>query len=159
MLLLAPWSRLTAADLATVENPSEPRLDTYQGADNDGYFALSVVPPRTVAHQGGCEIVVLVDTSASQTSVVREKALAAFGALLAGLERNDRVQLMAADLDAVPLTAGFVAATSDEMSQAIAALKRRVPLGATDMPVILRPPIALATKSMARGPSFIWAME
>ena len=53
--------------------------------------------------------------------------------ILAGLGPQDRVQLIAVDLNAVPLTKTFVAPGGKEMTDALAALDARVPLGATDM--------------------------
>ena len=115
---------------------TEPRVDTYVAADGTAYFAVSLSPNVARGRKpSACDVVILFDTSASQTSVYRDKALARrCRRYLAGLRRGDRVQLMAVDLEAVPLTDGFVAPQSDEMEQAVAALKRRAPLGATDMP-------------------------
>ena len=76
---------------------------------------------------------ILFNTSASQVGEYREKAQAALKSALAGLGPNDRVKLIAVDLNAVPLTKIFVAADSKEMADALAALDARVPLGATDM--------------------------
>ncbi len=55
---------------------------------------------------------------------------------------NDRVQLIAVDLTAVPLTESFVAVDSSAWKDAVAALERRVPLGATDIPLALRSALA-----------------
>ena len=56
------------------------------------------------------DVVVLIDTSASQTGDFRDKGLAALDSMLAGLRETDRVQLLAVDLNSVPLTDGeFVA--------------------------------------------------
>lgn len=57
--------------------------------------------------------------------------------LLAALPATDRVQLMAVDLNPVPLTKNFVAPASKDMADAVAALNARPPLGATDMEVAL----------------------
>ena len=117
---------------------TEPHLDTYVTSDGTPYFALSVAPnialPPTAAHN----VVILFDTSASQASVFRDRALATLTTLIATLPRGDRVRLMAVDLEAVPMSSGFVGPQSDEMNRAVAALKRRVPLGATDMPAVLQ---------------------
>ena len=79
------------------------------------------------------DVVVLVNTSASQTGEYRDKALAALDVLLANLGPQDRVQLMAVDLDASPMTPGFVTANSPELAQATEKLRRREPLGTTDV--------------------------
>ena len=78
-------------------------------------------------------MVILFNTSASQTGEHRTKAMDALKATLSALAANDRVQLMAVDLNAIPLTKGFVPAGSKEMVDALAALDARVPLGATDL--------------------------
>jgi hypothetical protein len=126
-----------SAAAATVEVP-EPRVDTFVAADGASYFAVSLSPNVAVPRASAHDIVILFDTSASQTSLYREKALAALEAMLSMLPRGNRVQLLAVDLEAVPLTDSFVAPQSPEMEAAIAALKSRAPLGATDMPEVLR---------------------
>ena len=75
----------------------------------------------------------LFDTSASQQGAYRDAALAALEAMLAGMRPSDRVQIVAVDLDAVPLMEGFAAASGPEVGQAIAALRERAPLGSTNM--------------------------
>src|SRR6476469_2762207 len=123
---------------AAVEIP-DPNISTYVNSEGATYFAVSLspnvpLPQAAAAHQ----VVILFDTSASQTSLYRDKALEALNALLVSLSGDDRVQLLAVDLDAVPLTETFVAPRGAEMDHAIAALKDRVPLGATDMPAAVR---------------------
>ena len=86
----------------------ESRLDTYSTTDGTPYFALRLVPNIAVPAASGNDVVVLFDTSASQTSVYRDKALVTLDNLLSRLHGNDRVSLMAVNLEAVPLTNGFV---------------------------------------------------
>ena len=90
-------------------------------------------PAETAPAAGPRDVVILFNTSAGQTGDYRAKGIEALKALLAGLPAGDRVQLMAVDLNADPLTAKFVAPQSKEMADALAALDARVPLGATDM--------------------------
>src|SRR6185295_10816072 len=85
-----------------------------------------------------CDVVVLFDTSASQTSTYRDKALASLDILLAGLHESDRVKLVAVDLQALPLTDAFVPAQGDQINKAVATLYKRIPLGSTDMDTALR---------------------
>ena len=54
-------------------------------------------------------MVILVSTSASQAGEYRTKRSQALQAAVAGLGPGDRVRLIATDLNAVPLTKGFVA--------------------------------------------------
>ncbi len=78
-------------------------------------------------------MVILVSTAASQTGDYRAKSLATLQSLLAKLEPNDRVKLVAFDLNATPLTQGFVAPNSPEMAAALGALNQRTPLGSCDL--------------------------
>jgi hypothetical protein len=75
----------------------------------------------------------MVDTSASQAGAFREDSILALQSLLAGLGAEDRVHLMAVDINAIPLTTGFVAPGGKEVAAAMTKLQNRVPLGSTDM--------------------------
>lgn len=108
------------------------RLITFQ-QDGKTSYALSVMPNERVAAPESTDVVVLFDTSASQTGPFRVKALAALQSLLADLRPNDRVELMAVDLDAKPLTSGFVAAGSADIEEALADLQDATPMGSTDL--------------------------
>ena len=61
----------------------------------------------------------MFNTAASQTGPYRETALAAVEACIAKLHPQDRVQLLAADLEARPITEKFLAAGSAEMRAAL----------------------------------------
>ena len=78
-------------------------------------------------------MVILVSTAASQTGDYRAKSLATLQSVLAKLEPNDRVKLVAFDLNAAALTQGFVAPDSAEMAAALKALNQRTPLGSCDL--------------------------
>lgn len=139
--LLASCAMLAiAAASAVAAEPSREaaRLETYTRPQGETYFALSLSPQTTMpatslpaasAH----ELVILIDTSASQTGVYRDKSLAILDAMLATLSPNDRVQLLAVDVNAVPLMQGFAAPNSQAVRAAISQLQKRVPLGSTDM--------------------------
>ncbi len=108
------------------------RLATYEKSTGGTTFALSLTPSvkaSTAAH----DIVVMVDTSASQSGVFRDDSFAALQSMLKSLGQNDRVKLMAVDIDAVALTNDFVSPSSVEMQAALARLSARTPLGSTDM--------------------------
>ncbi len=100
------------------------------------YFALSL-PPTPAAAATAHNLVLLIDTSAGQAGAYRDKALEIVHSLLATAGEHDRVLLMAIDVNAVPLTQGFVAPRGAEIDAALAKLERRVPLGATDMGIAL----------------------
>ena len=82
-------------------------------------------------------MVVLFDTSASQAGEFRTEALKTLKDALANLAAGDRVQLLAVDLNAIPLTKAFAAPNSPEMADALKKLEARVPLGSTDMQTAL----------------------
>ncbi|HMO85476.1 MAG TPA: VWA domain-containing protein, partial [Lacipirellulaceae bacterium] len=128
------WANVAAALLAVQSTKAaEPaRLITY-AADGQTSFALSVAPMSPLAEPEAVDVVVLFDTSASQSGAYRETALAALEAALGGLRPSDRVQIVAVDIDAVPLMTGFAAAGADEVAQAVAKLRARAPLGATNL--------------------------
>ncbi len=88
------------------------------------------------------DVVILFDTSASQTGLIRDKALASLESLLGSLAGQDRVLLLAVDLDAVPMSPDWMPAQGPAIKQAVAALKARVPLGATDIQAALDAAIA-----------------
>ena len=108
-------------------------MDTFASPDGVNSFALSMKPSVSAPAAGPRDIVVLFNTSASQTGEYRDKAIETLKGFLAGLAAGDRVRLVAVDLNAIPLTKTFVAPNSKEMADALAALDARVPLGATDM--------------------------
>ena len=108
------------------------RLDGFTQADGVGVFALTLKPPAP-AVDGPRDVVILFSTAASQAGDFRAKSLATLQATLSKLESRDRVKLVAFDLNAVPLTRGFVAPGSPAMTEAFAALLRRTPLGSCDL--------------------------
>ncbi len=109
------------------------RMDTFTNPAGVSSFALSVRPTAVAPTTAARDIVVLFNTSASQTGEYRTKAIDALKGFLAGLNAGDRVRLVAVDLDAMPLSKTFVSPNSKEMETALAELDARVPLGATDM--------------------------
>ena len=111
---------------------SDSRLATYlQGEDH--YFALSLSADLAEESSAPREVVVLFDTSASQSGLVRDEQFACLETLLLHLLPEDRVRLVAVDLDAVELHAGFESVDSAVIRGAVDGLRRRSPMGATDM--------------------------
>lgn len=141
---------LAAAALAAVFISSqsalaaEPsRLETFVAPSGDeGYFALGLSPNIAQPPDVPRDTVVLFDTSASQSGDFRVRAKEALTAFLQALSPADKVSLWAVDLAAIPLTENFVAASSAEMTDALARLDRRVPLGTTDMVATLQAAIS-----------------
>src|SRR5437868_2378019 len=88
---------------------SPARLATYEKPTGESYFALSVSPTKSLPVAGSHDVVVLIDTSATQSGAYRTQSLDVLASLLSSLGKGDRVQLVAVDTRPVPLTAGFLA--------------------------------------------------
>ena len=117
---------------------SEAQLLTYQSEGGATYFALSMTPSADQAVERPSDVVILFDTSASQTGAYRETAFAALEAALGKLRPDDRVALVAADLEARPITDKLLKSHSGELQAAVEKLRGELPLGSTDMEAALR---------------------
>ena len=117
------------------EETGQPRLATHESA-GEIHFALSIAPKITPA-QRSSDIVVYVDTSASQTGAFKRDSIEVVKQLLKNLNAEDRVQIVAVDLDPVPMTTGFVNPGSNEATVALGKLSQRVSLGSTDIEAML----------------------
>ena len=123
---------LSFALMAPAWAADAPKVATYQQAAGPRYFAMSVsLDERPAAAPS--EVVVLVDTSASQAAAYRDDSLATAKAILTALPSDSKVQLLAGDLYAVHMTNGAIKPGSSEADAAIAELAKRTPLGATDL--------------------------
>ncbi len=140
--LTATVAMKSTVAISVEPSPEAARLDCYTDAEGANYFALTLKPQVALPVAAAHDVVVFLETSASQVSDFRDKALATLGTMLEGLGPQDRVQLMAVDLNAVAMTQGFVAPKSPEMKAGLEKLARRVPLGATDMEKALRAAVA-----------------
>ncbi len=132
------------------------RVEVFDQPGGETYFAVNLTAseeiPRAVEH----EVVVLFDTSAGQVAMYRESALAALDEMVQSLGAGTRVQLFAVDLEAIPLTNGFVKAESGEWKAAREALQQRAPEGATDMKVALSTAIAAFDRSSTAGRAAVY---
>jgi uncharacterized membrane protein YgcG len=90
--------------------------------------------------------VVLLDTSASQFGEHRTQGLALLQSFLQSLPSDDRVCLFAVDVEVTRMTADFVAPQSDAVRDAVASLRQRVPLGATNFKSALDAAVAALPK-------------
>lgn len=129
---------LAGPALALDASSPNATLRTYQRDDGQTFFSLSLTSPAEAATEQPCDVVILFDTSASQAGAYRETALAAIEACTAKLRPQDRVQILAADLEARLITSEFLAANSDELRAALESLRGETPLGSTDMDGVLR---------------------
>ena len=82
-------------------------------------------------------IMVLVDTSASQTGEYRRRSLDAAAGLVEKGRKGDRFGLAAVDVGFTPLTEKFHAAGDEAMRSAAHDLDARTPLGSTDIVLAL----------------------
>jgi hypothetical protein len=129
MTLIGP-STLFAAE----PREEAARVEQYKNAAGEGYFMLSL-PPTQGAASKAHDVVVVIDTSASQTGEFRDKSIETAAALLKSLGAQDRVRVLAADVETTDMTAGFVSA--QDAAAAIDKIRARAPLGSTDMPSML----------------------
>jgi len=95
------------------------RLATYDNAAGDTFFALSLTAGSDVPTAASNDVVILFDTSASQTGLYRDDALPSLTTILSSLGETDRVHLVACDLNAIPMTDGFVAPRGRSMKAAL----------------------------------------
>ncbi|MBL7039805.1 MAG: hypothetical protein ISR77_14305, partial [Pirellulaceae bacterium] len=121
-----------------VDNAGSAVLSTYDSSSGETYFALSLTPTVTPKRASAHDVLVLFDTSASQTGAYRDDALDGLRTMLTSLAPEDRVKLMAIDLNAIAMTDGFVAPGSEAMTAGLSKLGKRVPLGSTDMRAALK---------------------
>jgi hypothetical protein len=116
---------------AQVENASPTRMATFEETGETS-FALSI-GPESQDHQRSSDVIVFVDTSASQTGAYKRDSIELLRGLVRNLSGDDRVRIFAVDLEAVGLYRGFVSPLDDKVQVAIENLKNRVALGSTDM--------------------------
>jgi len=146
---------LLALVVSSAGAAEKARLATFEKAPGESYFALCLIPD-VQASRHAHEVVVLVDTSASQVGTFRDDSLTALASMLGNLDKGDKVSLMALDLQAVPMSEGFVAPTGEAIKTAISKLQARVPLGATDLNAGLRSAMASFAKDSTAAKSVIY---
>ncbi len=143
LLAVSPLLVLCSAALSVAAPPASARMVTYDHSTGDIFFAMSLTPQANVPLEQDSDIVILFDTSASQTGSYRDDALATLDTLLASLNTGasanggDRVRLLAVDLTVVEMHSGFVAPQGPSVRDAVARLRQRVPLGSTDLVLAL----------------------
>ena len=99
---------IAAAPMLAAESAKPTaELGTYSRDGNQTYYALSLTPPGDAVQAEPRDVLIVFNTSASQTGAHRDTALAALEACIAKLNPQDRVQLLAADLEARPMTEKF----------------------------------------------------
>ena len=143
-LLLLATCATCGVQAGQVEAVETGPMRVFRDASGESYFSLSLSAPQQPAGEAAAakNIVVLFDTSASQSGMYRETTLAALDSYLSKLAPTARVRLVAADLEARPLNGSFEPA---EMVADGAAEKLRgeTPLGSTDLAKALKSAAAM----------------
>ncbi len=123
--------------LVAAEVPTPARVLQHTSVNGVPYSAVvlkaSELPKGIVAH----DHVILIDTSASQVGVHRQRGLAVLTSLLQSLPETDRVRLYAVDVQAEALDEGFHSPRSQAVRSGLDTLQSRVPLGATNLRAVL----------------------
>jgi len=132
-----------AAGAAETPQSARSRLATFDTSAGETYFALSLMADAEQDAERAADVVVMFDTSASQTGLYREGGIDALKTMLASMENGTRVRLLAVDVNAVPLNDAFDLPDGAEVKQAMEKLNGRTPLGATDMNAALRAALPL----------------
>ena len=164
--LMVAMLTVSLASVSTAENIhrglfegsyESPRMATYDDATSGTSFALSLSAQVNDIQERSSDIVIFVDTSASQSGVFKQDSIATLEHLLKGLSVDDRVKVVAIDLDPVVLTREFVRPDSQEVSVAIEKLKNRVALGSTDLSLMLEStPMHFAATAQDRNRNVIY---
>jgi len=131
------------------------RLITYEH-EGQTFYALSLMPEVDNKQTEASSVVVLFDTSASQQGAYRAAAMQSLRALLERLRPSDRVELMAVDLAAKPMTAAATAPGSAELAAGMDRLAQQVPLGSTDLAGVLQAAAKRLEKSEGRQRTIIY---
>jgi len=113
---------------------TQTHIESFQAPDGETYSAISLsLKPAQVQTRVPHDHVILMDTSASQVGEHRLHALSVLKFFLNSLPKEDRISLVAVDVAAKKLTAGFVSPKSNSARIAYAKLQDRVPAGATNL--------------------------
>ncbi len=139
---------------ASSEN-QQPRMATFDSAEGETCFSLSL---GKVSSEGenSSDVMIFVDTSASQTGEFKEQSLKLVTEILENLNSEDTVQLLAIDLDPVPLNQGFASPGSSDIQMAVETLRQRVALGSTNMKSMLSKASTSFTSMKDRNRSVIY---
>jgi len=105
--------------------------------DGKTLFALSLVSGTVAEAKTAPRVAVIVDTSASQNGVYRQESLEIAQSILESLPEGALVSLLACDVEPELYVAG-VESDSADIAAALENLKKRVPLGTSDIASAIR---------------------
>jgi hypothetical protein len=89
--------------------------------------------PSPATADAAVDVLLLIDTSASQTGIHRQQANDAVSAVLQAAPARARFRVAAIDVSCEPLSKGFFDAGDEQLQDAVRSLDRRAPLGSTDL--------------------------
>ncbi len=112
-------------------------VDATEPAANEPTVSAIGLRTRPVAEALPADVLVLVDTSASQAGEHRRKALDALAGILETARDGDRFRIAAVDIACDPLSEEFAEATAPSTREASRRLDARTPLGSTDIVAVL----------------------
>ena len=124
-------------------------VDEYRSPQGDTTFALTLKGQsvNTSSQFRAGDHILMVDTSASQVGDVRTRSLELVRSYIERLTDDDRVAIVATDVDSQILSRGLVTATGMDAKAALAALENRVPMGATNLNRALETALTLSDDS------------
>ena len=140
--------------VAVAQSQSQCRLATYDNAGKT-YFALSAKAQPSESSRAS-DVVICVDTSASQSGPYKRGSVAIVKQLLRNLSAEDRVKILAVDIDPVALTKDFVSPNASSVGAAMEQLEKRVPLGTTDLEAMLNQTATLFPNESQRNKNIIY---
>ncbi len=132
-------ARISRPVATTAGDQQGVRAQVFQQADADGttYSAIALRGKNLAPVAGPQELIVLVDTSASQVGAYRQGSLELVSELLKSLPQEVTVRVAAVDVGVESLMGEFASSTTPAAVSAVQQLKMRTPLGATNLPAAL----------------------
>ncbi|MFP6701927.1 MAG: VWA domain-containing protein, partial [Planctomycetaceae bacterium] len=156
--ILATLVLVTSSTVTRAASVRSVDVVRYTAPDGETYFALPLLAPESTGESrsvSGHDVVILIDTSASQTGSHRVQSLLALSGVLGSLESVDRVRLFAVDVQTTSLNSTFSAIDSDAVRDAVRRLRRRAPLGATRLVPALKAAASALTTNSAKRPGSV----
>ncbi|MDZ4847997.1 MAG: VWA domain-containing protein, partial [Pirellulaceae bacterium] len=116
------------------------RWATYDAEAGQTFYALSLQADIRAlsSNEAAKRVVVIVDTSASQTGIFRTESLAIAKAFTEGLPNDSKLAIVACDIESVDFSEGLQSKSSPAIQKALKKLDDRLPLGTTDLAGALR---------------------
>ena len=124
------------ADTETTSPFADKPLLVFQGKDGHRLFALQVQPALPPAKAKPRDLVILVDTTASQAGGHFLAAEKLVEAVIAKLGKDDRVSLRTVNITSRDLTHGFK--LGGDLAAGVKALNDELPMGAADLKTALK---------------------